>query len=99
MSTDDNNCGACGNVCPTMQQIGTWTTDLVCVQGSCVLDCSTHPLNASGRYGDCDGDPTDGCEADFYSDPQNCGGCGIVCGAGLHCKITDYVNTTAKCVL
>jgi hypothetical protein len=31
---------------------------------------------------DCDGDPTDGCEADLGSDPANCGKCNVDCGGG-----------------
>lgn len=96
LNTDPANCGACDVVCPTMH-LGTWTTDLVCVRGSCKLDCSTHPANAGGRYGDCDGEPANGCEADFYGD-ANCGGCGLACQPFLHCKITDYVTTAVKCI-
>jgi hypothetical protein len=32
-------------------------------------------------FGDCDGDPTNGCETDLRSDAANCGRCGFVCGA------------------
>jgi hypothetical protein len=31
---------------------------------------------------DCNGDPTDGCEADLGSDPANCGKCNVDCGGG-----------------
>lgn len=96
MSTDPLNCGSCGNACQVVS-LGLWDAQLVCVGGQCVLDCKTNPYNPNGH--DCDGLVETGCEALFLSDSNNCGGCGIVCGAGLHCKVTDYVNTTAKCVL
>ena len=33
-------------------------------------------------YGDCNGDPADGCETALASDPLNCGGCGVHCRHG-----------------
>src|SRR5438270_595443 len=32
-------------------------------------------------FGDCDGDPKDGCEANLKTDLQNCSACGKACGA------------------
>ncbi|GAC1523009.1 MAG: hypothetical protein NVS3B10_23110 [Polyangiales bacterium] len=33
-------------------------------------------LTCAPGFGDCDGNPANGCEADFAKDPKNCGGCG-----------------------
>ncbi len=49
-----------------------------CTGGACSLGvCDV-------GWADCDGDPSDGCEADL-SLPRTCGGCGIQCGAGSVC--------------
>jgi alpha-tubulin suppressor-like RCC1 family protein len=66
-ATDVNNCGGCGNVCPTAPNATPF-----CVAGSCTLAC------ALGK-GDCDGSTANGCETDVLGDPNNCGTCGIVC--------------------
>jgi hypothetical protein len=51
LSSDANNCGACGNVCP-----GTQTSnDNLCTNGACSFSCQ-------GENYDVDGDPANGCE-------------------------------------
>lgn len=70
--TDDANCGACGNACaknttyPGLNLIGR------CIDGQCKLTC---PVG----FQDCNGLVDDGCESMSAMDPDNCGGCGIVC--------------------
>jgi hypothetical protein len=66
--TDVNNCGTCGRVCV----IANGTAK--CVSGTCQVASCTAP------YADCDGDPTNGCEANTATDAQHCGGC-APCGA------------------
>ncbi len=66
-STDAGNCGSCGNVCPS----GPHST-AVCNNGGCGIVCDP-------GYHDCNGDPKDGCEVDGNTDPNDCGGCGLVC--------------------
>jgi hypothetical protein len=60
------HCGACGRSC--INPHGTTS----CVAGDCVPTCATD-------YGDCDGDPTNGCETDLRASAAHCGGCGLVC--------------------
>jgi hypothetical protein len=46
----------------------------VCNYGTCSRHC------IDGRA-DCNGNPSDDCETNIDNDPENCGGCGIVCDA------------------
>lgn len=45
-----------------------------CVEGSCVIDCDTD-------WGDCDDDPTTGCEVSLADDPAHCASCDTACDA------------------
>ncbi len=46
--------------------------------------------------GDCDGNPTNGCEASFTDDAMNCGGCGVQCEKGSceegRCRSGEWVD-------
>ncbi len=76
VASDVNNCGMCGKVC----QAGNGTP--WCVQGRCgVSSCPP-------GFGDCNGNPDDGCEIDLRSDENNCQSCGNLCLAA---------NGTAEC--
>ncbi len=67
-------CGACGRACAPPHATGA------CSTGSCsVVACAV-------GFGDCNGDPSDGCEVDLTSTPSACGTCATSCrppnGAG-----------------
>jgi hypothetical protein len=62
---DVNNCGACGNTCTNAHG----TTQ--CVANVCSPSCD-------GLWGNCDGDPDDGCETPTNT-LINCGTCGTGC--------------------
>ena len=76
---DPKNCGTCGNNCFATDQTKNWECRFgLCVESSC-------PLGT----GNCNGSDTDGCEADFATDSQNCGFCGNACAlphATADCK-------------
>ena len=67
IGTSLTNCGACGNVCPTLPN-----GNVVCVNGTCVLS-SCNP-----GFGNCDGNPANGCEVPLVT-VFNCGACGNFC--------------------
>ncbi len=71
------HCGTCGNACPTRPNAAP-----TCAMGRCGSAC------AAG-FGDCDGDPSNGCEASLQTSAAHCGACGTVCSAGS--------NATAAC--
>lgn len=74
LSTDDANCGRCGNACPT--GFGFETNGAHCMAGTCVHEC--HLL-----HGDCDDNLANGCETALYANDANCGACGVVCSCSL----------------
>jgi hypothetical protein len=75
-ATDPNNCGACGTVCSYANASGS------CVNGGCAIGiCNT-------GFGNCNNNPSDGCEINLTTNINNCGNCGTVC---------SYANATASC--
>jgi hypothetical protein len=71
------NCGSCGNACPARDG-----ATISCAAGACRATCNT------GRA-DCDGNATNGCEADTQTSLAHCGACGRACG--------PLANATAVC--
>jgi hypothetical protein len=66
-TSDGDNCGACGQRCASPHERST------CVNSTCV------PAGCEPGYGDCNGDPADGCEANLHIDLANCSACGVKC--------------------
>ncbi|MFI5298457.1 MAG: hypothetical protein ACHREM_10185, partial [Polyangiales bacterium] len=75
-NNDLGNCGGCSKVCAYANA----TTQ--CSGGSCAL------TGCTGTYNDCNGNPLDGCESNYESDPTNCGGCKNSCAVS---------NTITQC--
>ena len=71
--TSVTNCGACGSTCFTAN--GTSS----CVNGQCRI------ASCNAGFADCNGNPADGCETNVFSDRNNCGACGNVCGIFQTC--------------
>jgi hypothetical protein len=61
------HCGACGNACRSGPR-----SRPTCTAGRCVLQCD-------GGWGDCDGDPVNGCETELAGSVPHCGACGRAC--------------------
>lgn len=74
-SSDLKNCGGCGEVCAAP---GAGGAKPLCRNGQCVFSC---PADAGPTVQAC---PGVGC-VDVTKSPENCGGCGTVCGAGQTC--------------
>ena len=70
VDSDALNCGACGKICDA----GNGTPN--CVQGKCGVSI------CPDGFGDCDGDPSNGCEVNLTNDPLNCKVCGSSCPVG-----------------
>jgi hypothetical protein len=71
-----DHCGACGTRCT-----GPGVASGVCAAGRCQLTCTT-------GFGDCDGDPANGCERNLATSDDHCGACGTRCeavGLGARC--------------
>ena len=67
LSSDVMNCGMCGTAC-----VGAHAQES-CATGACrVTSCDF-------GWGDCNGDPRDGCETNLVQDAANCGKCKAVC--------------------
>lgn len=76
LETDADNCGGCGKECASHLPNAKGSE---CEDGKCVISqCSTD-------YGDCNEKVSDGCEVNFRTDANNCGGCGDKCPSGQVC--------------
>jgi len=85
-STDDDpaHCSACGARCDASHGV------LACEAGACVV------RGCAARWGDCDGDGRDGCEAPLAT-AENCGACGVACPAPAHASAVCVVGTSTRC--
>jgi hypothetical protein len=84
LKRDVNHCGTCETVCPNPNHAKG-----ACSGGACTFECvgsglvqfAGAPPIPSGTFGDCDGDPGNGCETDLCVAPL-CGACGSPCTIG-----------------
>ncbi len=76
LSTNLQNCGACGAVCASGPNASA-----TCTAGTCQLSCIT-------GFADCNQNPADGCETNLSTSLQNCGACGTVCPSGYNASAT-----------
>jgi hypothetical protein len=93
LSGDPNNCGGCGAACPINNNTPT------CSGGSCATG------TCAQGYGDCNGNPADGCEVNLETDPAHCGTCANACSVanattgctGGQCIITSCTTGFGDC--
>ncbi len=90
LSTNEN-CGTCGKPCSLAHAQSS------CANATCVI------VQCEAGWGDCDHDPTTGCEASLKT-LANCGGCGAPCTvqpnptcATGQCKVDSCSPGTADC--
>jgi hypothetical protein len=69
LGTTEAHCGACGTVCNPPNAVPS------CVAGRCAIAA------CAAGFGDCDGNPSNGCEADTNTAVSHCGRCGNACPA------------------
>lgn len=84
LATDASHCGSCGNEC-TNEHGSTRCTD-----GECSPRCD-------GGFGDCDGDPANGCETDLTTSLSHCGACGERCAPAHAEGVCEDGVCTAEC--
>lgn len=72
--SDPINCGTCGHVCSLPN------ASSICVNGACRVG------SCQSGFGDCNGNPADGCETFLMDNPFNCGACGRVCPSEGECR-------------
>ncbi len=76
LNTNVNNCGFCGTICNAPNGVAA------CSSGTCsVASCNS-------GYANCNGLSSDGCEVHTTVDPNNCGGCGVVCSSNHMSAVT-----------
>jgi hypothetical protein len=67
LNTDAAHCGACATACPTEAN-----STPGCTMGACDIRCNA-------GFGNCDGNPANGCETNLTNTLASCGSCGAVC--------------------
>jgi hypothetical protein len=83
LTSSTANCGGCGRACALTNATAT------CSAGACAIAA------CDATFGDCNGNPADGCEVNGYTNAANCGACGRACAAGQSCQ--TGVCTTSAC--
>lgn len=83
--TSVGNCGACGNACFIANGVG------MCSGGGCQV------ASCNAGWGNCDGNPTNGCETNTTSDGNNCGSCGVSCASSCTGGVTGTMCSSGAC--
>lgn len=86
LQNDKVNCGTCGHQCPGGRANGS----PVCTKGFCDYVCDQ-------GFGDCDGNPDNGCETDLRTSGANCGACGARCDTSAGQPCIDGKCLTVEC--
>ncbi|MDB4932426.1 MAG: hypothetical protein JWM10_4910 [Myxococcaceae bacterium] len=73
LAADPSHCGACTTACALPNAVAG------CAAGACVV------ASCTAGFGNCDGNPANGCETSVVADDARCGACTNVCGADRYC--------------
>jgi hypothetical protein len=82
------HCGACGKVCSADALTNVMSAN--CGTGTCVIVCDD-------GFGDCDGDPFNGCETEVNT-VQNCGSCDACPSQNMVAACNDGTCEKVQCV-
>lgn len=79
------HCGVCSTACDSPSY-----AIAVCEAGVCSFVCQV-------SHGDCDSDPTNGCETNLWTDPKNCSACGVACSSTHGTPGCNNAHCTVSC--
>lgn len=80
------HCGECGRPCSLSNASSS------CSSGSCQVS------SCNAGYGNCDGNPSNGCETNLRTNAQHCNACGAACPAGFLCQAgTCVCDSNSDC--
>ncbi|MDB4929691.1 MAG: uncharacterized protein JWM10_2175, partial [Myxococcaceae bacterium] len=80
-ASDLANCGRCGAACMPPGAVGA------CVMGQCTV------MACNEGFGNCDSNPSNGCEVDLSNATANCGTCGMRCTGQTNAAPTCFAGT------
>lgn len=86
---DPKHCGLCNHACPFVD-LRNKHQQATCTKGLCGTECEPN-------WGDCNGNPADGCETNLTYDGANCGACGNRCNTGAGQPCVDGRCLTEEC--
>ena len=86
LDNDDRHCGQCNYACRIAEPL---PPDAPPAPPHMSYRCSSRQCNqlvCDQYYANCNGKYDDGCEVHLQTDNDNCGACGVKCGAGQFCS-------------
>ena len=96
---DDDPENGCETALDDIDRCGSCDTTCSFTHASALCAAQTCTLQACGSgYGDCDGNPDNGCEITLSNNPSHCGACATAC-ANQSGGDTDYVCVNSQCVI
>jgi hypothetical protein len=76
--------------CSTLPNVASTENGWFCANGVCNV-----ASGCQAKFGDCDGNPSNGCETPL-TDANNCGGCSLACTVGKTCVLQP--SQSYKCM-